>query len=113
MHPQSCRACTNSTASKGAYGRQTPFPRRPRIHGDLSAYNILFWDGKIQIIDFGRAVDPRHNPGVFSLLQRDIARVHAFFAPYGVTADPNRLAHRLWNRYQRGTLHNMTKNLIE
>jgi RIO kinase 1 len=30
-----------------------------RIHGDLSAYNILYWEGAATIIDFAQAVDPR------------------------------------------------------
>ena len=28
------------------------------IHGDLSAFNILYWNGAITIIDFPQAVDP-------------------------------------------------------
>ena len=46
-----------------------------RIHGDLSAYNILYWQGKVKIIDFGRAVDPRHARSGFRLLLRDIERL--------------------------------------
>jgi len=46
-----------------------------RVHGDLSAYNMLYWDGAITIIDFAQAVDPRYNPAVGDLLARDIARV--------------------------------------
>jgi len=75
-----------------------------RIHGDLSAYNILYWDGSVTLIDFAQALDPRHNPDVFGMLHRDIDRVYRYFAPYGVEADPVGIATDLWSRYLRGRL---------
>ena len=69
-----------------------------RIHGDLSEYNMLFWQGKVSIIDFAQAVDPRQNPAVFPLLLRDIERVCSFFARYGVAADSRELALSMWNQ---------------
>ena len=71
-----------------------------RIHGDLSEYNILFWQGAVTVIDFAQAVDPRHNLGTFSLLVRDIERVCRYFARYGVVADAQELAVDMWSRYQ-------------
>jgi RIO kinase 1 len=73
-----------------------------RVHGDLSAYNILYWEGRATIIDFAQAVDPRHNPGLFALFARDIDRTYRYFARYGVVADPAALARDLWRRYQGG-----------
>jgi len=72
------------------------------IHGDLSAYNILYQPGKITIIDFAQAVDPRYNLEVYPLLLRDIERVCRYFARYRVEADPNILASAMWDRYLRG-----------
>lgn len=69
------------------------------IHGDLSAYNILYWDGEITIIDFPQMVEARHNPHAFDLLQRDIQRVADYFARYGVAADAQELALGLWQPY--------------
>ena len=43
-----------------------------RIHGDLSEFNILYWQETVSIIDFAQAVDPRQNPAVFPLLLRDV-----------------------------------------
>jgi len=74
------------------------------VHGDLSPYNILVWNDRAVIIDLPQAIDPRQNSMAFDLLARDIRNVHGYFAPYGVRADPARLAHSLWHRYQRGEL---------
>ncbi|HET8844756.1 MAG TPA: RIO1 family regulatory kinase/ATPase, partial [Ktedonobacteraceae bacterium] len=35
-----------------------------RIHGDLSAYNILYWQNRVVLIDFAQAVDPYHHSDV-------------------------------------------------
>ena len=74
------------------------------VHADLSAYNILYWEGELTIIDFPQVVDARTNPNAFSLLQRDMQRVYDYFAGYGVQADARGLAHTLWERYMRAEL---------
>lgn len=71
-----------------------------RIHGDLSEYNILYWQGSVLLIDFAQAVDPRQNTDVFPLFARDIARVCRYFARYGVDTDAYSLATDMWKRYQ-------------
>ncbi len=76
-----------------------------RVHGDLSEYNILYWQGAAVIIDFAQAVDPRYNSDdVFELLARDIERVCRCFARSGVEADAEALAIDLWTRYLTGAL---------
>ena len=67
-----------------------------RIHGDLSAYNILYWQGEVMLIDFAQAVDPYHNSDVFSLFVRDIERICHYFARYGVSSNAHALARELW-----------------
>lgn len=69
------------------------------IHGDLSAYNILYWDGDIYLIDFPQMVEARHNPYAYELLERDITRVCDYFAGYGLETNPIALAHSLWDPY--------------
>jgi RIO kinase 1 len=71
------------------------------IHGDLSAYNILYWHGRIFIIDFPQMVMARHNPHAYHILRRDITRVCDYFAKLGVTAaaDPAALTDALWEPY--------------
>ncbi|GCF09418.1 RIO1 family regulatory kinase/ATPase domain-containing protein [Dictyobacter arantiisoli] len=66
-----------------------------RVHGDLSAYNILYWEGETVLIDFAQAVDPAYDE-VYPLLLRDVTRVCEYFASYGLRRDARQLAHTLW-----------------
>jgi RIO kinase 1 len=75
-----------------------------RVHGDLSAYNILYWEGSAVIIDFAQAVDARSLGDVYPLLARDVERVCRYFARYGIEEDAVALADDLWLRYLRGEL---------
>jgi RIO kinase 1 len=70
-----------------------------RIHGDLSAYNILYWEGDITIIDFPQSVDPYDNPAAREIFDRDVLRVCQYFAAQGVkeAADPAALADQMWS----------------
>lgn len=69
------------------------------VHGDLSAYNILYWEGAITVIDFPQVVDVAANPHARAILGRDLARVCDYFARQGVAHDPAALADTLWLRY--------------
>lgn len=69
------------------------------VHGDLSAHNVLFWDGQVKIIDFPQAVDPIVNAQAYNLLLRDVTRICQYFAKYGVESDPVRLTTQMWSRY--------------
>jgi len=69
------------------------------VHGDLSAYNVLYWDGAITIIDFPQVVDPQANPDARFIFRRDVERVCQHFARYGVNTDARRLANDLWQKH--------------
>jgi RIO kinase 1 len=69
------------------------------VHGDLSAYNILYWEGDIYLIDFPQMVEARHNPHAYELLERDITRVCEYFSSFGIERDPVALARDLWEPY--------------
>lgn len=69
------------------------------VHGDLSAYNILYRAPRIYLIDFPQVVDCRNNPRARGLLERDIERVTQYFSRAGVHADPQRLAGELWSKH--------------
>lgn len=72
---------------------------RKFIHGDLSAYNILYWEGKITIIDFPQVVSPDGNPNAQFIFQRDIIRVCEYFNKQGVEVNGLSLAKTLWKKH--------------
>lgn len=73
--------------------------RHDLIHGDLSAYNILYWEGHITIIDFPQVVNSHNNGRARAILERDVTRMCDYFAEQGVERDPEAITHRLWKRY--------------
>lgn len=75
-----------------------------RVHGDLSAYNVLYHGGRPWIIDFPQAVDPRFNSSALSLLERDIGNICDYAGRYGIEADAHRIARGLWGRFLRSEL---------
>lgn len=72
---------------------------KDRIHGDLSAYNILYWDGEIKLIDFPQVVIPESNPASWNIFQRDVHRVCQYFSAQGVHTDAHKLAADLWTSH--------------
>ena len=70
------------------------FLYRNVIHGDLSPYNILVWDGQVTIIDLPQAVDPRKNRHARALLERDLHRVCDHFERFGVRRSAGELDRR-------------------
>lgn len=70
-----------------------------RIHGDLSAYNILYWDGDITLIDFPQVVSPESNPTAWNIFRRDVIRVCQYFAAQGLKRDGHKLAVDLWTSH--------------
>jgi len=78
--------------------------RHHLVHGDLSAYNILYWEGQITIIDFPQMVDARKNQNAFLLFQRDIQRVCEYFVHHGAKTDPTDLSLDIWDTYLNGHL---------
>ena len=81
------------------------FMRENVVHGDLSAFNVLYeGDGALRIIDFPQAVDPRFSPSAQKLLERDIRNVGTYFGRYGLDLDAERMARNLWNLWKFGDL---------
>jgi RIO kinase 1 len=80
------------------------FLARDRVHGDLSAYNVLYQRGRVTVIDLPQAVDARTSPNAYRLLQRDVRNLCRGFARHGVRRDPEPIARDLWSSYQRGSL---------
>jgi RIO kinase 1 len=69
------------------------------IHGDLSPFNVLVWEGRATVIDLPQSVDPRKNRHARTLLDRDVERICAHFDRYAIRSDPHRIAHDLWTAW--------------
>ncbi|MGH2536714.1 MAG: RIO1 family regulatory kinase/ATPase [Candidatus Promineifilaceae bacterium] len=72
------------------------------VHADLSAFNILYWEGRLTLIDFPQMVDARKNPNAKAFLERDVRRVCDYFGRQGLGLRPERLASGLWDAYLAG-----------
>jgi RIO kinase 1 len=57
------------------------------VHADLSAYNALWWEGRLWLIDFPQAVDLVSSPHGFDLLHRDVSNVCTWFGRRGLETD--------------------------
>ena len=60
------------------------------VHGDYSTYNLLWWRGRVVVIDLPQAVDADHGE-VRELLARDAASLCRTFRAHGVEARPERV----------------------
>ncbi|HLO28570.1 MAG TPA: RIO1 family regulatory kinase/ATPase [Anaerolineales bacterium] len=70
-----------------------------RIHGDLSAYNVLYWEGEITLIDFPQVVPPEGNLAAWTIFLRDVTRICQYFASQGLKRNPRKLAAELWTSH--------------
>ncbi len=86
---------------------------RQRIHGDLSAYNILYWDGKITFIDFPQVVSPENNRSAYVIFSRDMLRVCEYFTKMGVRANPRKLADDLWTSHGHRVIEEVHPILLD
>jgi len=52
------------------------------IHGDLSAYNILWFNEMPYIIDFPQSLDIKSNPNAYHKLLKDLDNINKYFLKY-------------------------------
>jgi serine/threonine-protein kinase RIO1 len=57
------------------------------VHGDLSAFKVLWWRARPVIIDLSQAVDAITHPAARELLARDVDRTAAYLRRCGVAID--------------------------
>jgi RIO kinase 1 len=69
------------------------------IHGDLSSYNVLYWEGQVVLIDFPQGTSSTGNQSAPFILTRDVQRICEYFARQGVPCDPIRILADLAERY--------------
>ena len=83
------------------------------VHGDLSAYNILYHDGEICLIDFPQAIDPLVNRNAHAIFRRDIIRLCEYFQSQGINCEPIKLADQLWKKHRFELGPNVDLRLLE
>ena len=84
-----------------------------RVHGDLSAYNILYWQGEITLIDFPQAISPVENRNAFKIFERDVRRICEYFARQGVRSNPRRIAADMWTAFNHRLLPDVHPGLLD
>ena len=84
-----------------------------RIHGDLSAYNILYWDGEITLIDFPQAIHPDENRNAFRIFERDVIRICEYFERQGVRSNPRKIAADMWTAFNHRLMPDVHPGLLD
>lgn len=69
--------------------------RAGRVHGDYSTFNLLWWEGKVVVIDFPQVVELDRNPWAEMILQRDVSGLCRTFGHLGHRADPREVLCRV------------------
>lgn len=73
------------------------FARTGMVHADLSAYNVLLWQGRTWIIDLPQAVPYLENLDATDFLHRDVHNICAWFVRKGMNIDPEEVFAELLN----------------
>jgi serine/threonine-protein kinase RIO1 len=85
------------------------------VHGDLSAYNILWWNQTPWIIDMPQAycVNPWSDmKQVESLLRRDISNILRYFRKYGILRDLDDIVQTFLSEYVPQNLKNYNEEVV-
>lgn len=67
------------------------------VHGDISAYNILYFKKNCYIIDLGQGVLTEH-PNALEFLKRDIKNVVSYFNKYNIKADAEKIYNKILDK---------------
>ncbi|XP_059444632.1 uncharacterized protein LOC132176444 [Corylus avellana] len=62
---------------------RTLYQKCKLVHGDLSEYNVLYFEGHLYIIDVSQSVDLDH-PHALEFLRQDCVHIYDFFRKHGV-----------------------------
>lgn len=57
------------------------------VHGDLSAFNLLWWDDTLWFIDLPQAMELASNPQGLNFVHRDVMNVCTWFGQRGLDVD--------------------------
>ena len=89
--PQLARARLDATGLRSAWDQLVDalhgMTAEGIVHADLSAFNLLWSEGRLVVIDLPQAVDLAANPQGLEFLHRDVNNVAAWFGRRGIDAD--------------------------
>ncbi len=72
-----------------------------KVHGDYSTYNLLWWQGKVYVIDFPQMGDIKENPNAMMLLERDVVSLCKTFRKHSIWANADEV---FWDLKARASL---------
>lgn len=75
------------------------------VHGDLSEYNVLIGSDGPVIIDLPQAVSAEANNNAFTILERDIETLAAYFGRFAPELLNTDYGMEIWSHYQSGELN--------
>lgn len=73
-----------------------------RVHGDYSAFNLLWWNGDVYVIDLPQLVRIAEHPHAHDLLARDIASLSSTFSRFDIEIDRAAVARRVMAAAREG-----------
>jgi RIO kinase 1 len=74
------------------------------VHGDLSEFNVLLGPEGPVIIDLPQAVDAAANNHAFSMLERDVGNMAAYFGQFAPELKFTKYAKEMWALFEEGKL---------
>ena len=74
------------------------------VHGDLSEFNVLLAPDGPVVIDLPQAVDAAGNNHAFSMLERDVGNMAAYFGQFAPELRYTRYAKEMWALFEAGEL---------
>jgi len=87
--------------------------RHNLIHGDFSAYNLLYWDDDIYMIDFPQSFSYQKNHSAWMIFNRDLERVCQYFSRQGVSVDAENLAQSLWKEKDQPSILEIEQQIVQ
>lgn len=66
-----------------------------RVHGDYSAFNILWHNQKAIVIDFPQVIEFDNNPNAFDFLERDVRSLCKSFRKHGIKTDEAKILRKI------------------
>lgn len=67
-----------------------------KVHGDYSTFNLLWWDGRVVVIDFPQMVEFDKNPKAREILERDVNGLCRTFSHLGLHPKGGEILRRVW-----------------